>query len=271
MAAMNLLGAKTVSVLTLIASALPAAASSSDWHTVEGGSIRIVTAGETDASGLIRGALEIALKPGWKTYWRDPGDAGVPPTIDITPSTNVATATFDYPAPQRFNDGFAIWAGYKEPVSLPITFVAAKPGEPALIEADLFLGICESICIPVQARLAVDPAADPENADDAALVETAFASLPGPEQPDFGVTFLHGQHGELLVEANIPGDPEGAAFFVAGSDGYMFGTPERRDEGGKVLFSVPILDRPAEKPAEGALNYTLVTAAGAVAGTLPFP
>jgi DsbC/DsbD-like thiol-disulfide interchange protein len=268
---MNSSRSKALSVLMLIASASPAAASSSDWYAVEGGGIRLVTAGQADASGLIRGVLEIALKPGWKTYWRDPGDAGVPPTVDVAPSTNISAATLEYPPPQRFNDGFAVWAGYKEPVSLPVTFAAAKPGEPALIEADVFLGICETICIPVQARLSVDPAADPDNQEDAAQVEAAFASLPEPARPDFGVTFIHGQSGELLVQAHIPGDPEGAEFFIAASDGYMFGTPERKDEGGKVLFSVPVLEWPAALSTKGGLNYTLVTASGAVSGTLSFP
>ncbi len=63
--------------------------------------------------------LEIDLKPGWKTYWRDPGDAGVPPTLDASASSNIASAELSFPAPQRFDDGFAIWAGYKEPVGIP--------------------------------------------------------------------------------------------------------------------------------------------------------
>ncbi|HTV67392.1 MAG TPA: protein-disulfide reductase DsbD domain-containing protein [Rhizobiaceae bacterium] len=268
---MNSSISKALSVLTLMAAASPAAASSSDWYTVEGGGIRLVTAGQADASGLIRGVLEIALKPGWKTYWRDPGDAGVPPTIDIAPSTNISAATLDYPPPQRFDDGFAVWAGYKDPVSLPITFAAGKPAEPALIEADVFLGICETICIPVQARLSVDPAADPENADDSAVVEAAFAALPEPARAEFGVIALKGEYKQLLVQANIPGgDPERAEFFIAGSDGYTFGTPERRIEGDKALFAIPILEWPAGIPGTGGLSYTLVTDVGAVAGVLPF-
>ena len=62
--------------------ACPALASSSDWYEAEGGRVRLVTSGAADENGVIEGALEIDLKPGWKTYWRDPGDAGVPPTLD---------------------------------------------------------------------------------------------------------------------------------------------------------------------------------------------
>ena len=95
--------------------------------------------------------LEIDLKPGWKTYWRDPGDAGVPPTLDASASSNIASAELSFPAPHRFDDGFAIWAGYKEPVSLPVAFTLTDARQPATIDAKVFLGICETICIPVQA------------------------------------------------------------------------------------------------------------------------
>ncbi|TIW88948.1 MAG: hypothetical protein E5V51_06740, partial [Mesorhizobium sp.] len=139
-----------------LATALPATASSSAWYNSEGGKVRLVTSGKPDDAGRIRGILDIALKPGWKTYWRDPGDAGVPPQLDISASTNIADATLSFPAPQRHDDGYGKWAGYNYPVSLPVTFTLSTPNQPAVIDADVFLGICETICIPVQTRLSVD-------------------------------------------------------------------------------------------------------------------
>ena len=247
----------------------PAIAASSPWYAVEGGAVRLITTAP-DSDGGIRGVLQIDLKSGWKTYWRDPGDAGVPPSIDVSASTNVGAATLDYPAPHRFDDGYSIWAGYKEPVSFPVTFAVPEPGKPSKIEADVFLGICETICIPVQTRFSIDPGTADDPADVAA-VDAAVAALPGPEQPDFGVTMLAGNPDEVLVEAAYAGDPDTVDFFLAGSDGYYFGPPKKLDEGGRLTFSVPILDRPKEKPASGTLAYTLVTEAGAVAGQLPFP
>ncbi len=54
---------------------------------------------------LLRAGLEIRLDPGWKTYWRYPGDSGVPPTLDFAGSENVKSVTALWPAPQRFSDG----------------------------------------------------------------------------------------------------------------------------------------------------------------------
>jgi DsbC/DsbD-like thiol-disulfide interchange protein len=254
-----------------LATGLPAAASSSVWYNSEGGKVRLVTSGRPDEAGRIHGVLDIALKPGWKTYWRDPGDAGVPPQIDISGSTNIAEAMFSFPPPQRHDDGYGKWAGYDHPVSLPVTFTLSAPSEPAVIDADIFLGICETICIPVQTRLSLDPGSDPDKAEDVAQVKAALATLPAPARPDFGINVLPGDHETLVVEASFPGNPEAADFFVAGERDYMFGAPARSEKDGKLVFTVPILDRPSTTPTDGGLYYTLTSAEGAVGGLLPFP
>lgn len=261
----------SVVIVSGLATAVPALASSSEWYMSEGGKVRLVTSGKPDEAGRITGVLEIALEPGWKTYWRDPGDSGVPPQLEVTASTNVAAAQMSFPPPRRHDDGYGQWAGYDHPVSLPVTFTLAAPNDPALIEADVFLGICETICIPVRTKLIVDPGTDPANADDAALVKAGVAALPGPEQSDFRVTPLAGEHETLVVEAAAPGDPASVDFFVAGEQNYMFGAPARKETNGKVSFSVPILDRPTTAPVGGGLHYTLTGATGSVEGLLPYP
>ena len=152
-----------------------------------------------------------------------------------------------------------------------MTFTLATPDQPATIDANIFLGICETICIPVQTRLSVDPASDPDNATDAALVKTALATLPSAASPDFGIRVLPGDHETLVVEAHSPGDPDTVDFFVAGERDYMFGAPVRSRKDGKLVFTVPILDRPSAAPTGGGLYYTLTSAEGAVDGLLPFP
>lgn len=261
----------SLSLAAIFAASGLATASSSDWAASEGGRIRLVTTGLPDADGRFTGVLQIDLKPGWKTYWRDPGDAGVPPQLDLSANPGIVSAELDFPAPQRHDDGYNVWAGYDYPVALPITFKLASPGGPANVDASVFLGICETICIPLQARLAVDPAADPGNADDAALVQAALDALPEPEQPDFGATVVSADKEMLTVEAAFPGDPETVDFFLAGEAGYAFGQPEKAIADGKVTFSVPILARPDEKPADVVLHYTLVAGSAAVAGLLPAP
>lgn len=254
-----------------LACAAPAHASSSAWQPSEGGQIRLVTSGKPDADGRISGVLEIQLKPGWKTYWRDPGGSGVPPQIDVAASANVSAAELSFPAPQRHDDGYGKWAGYDRSVALPVVFTLAAPNDTAGIDANVFLGMCQDICIPVQARLKLDAATDPGNPDDAAVVEAGFAALPSPASAGFGVTTLPGDPDTLVVEAAAPGDPASVDFFVAGEDGYMFAAPSRSERDGKIIFNARILARPADRPGGAGLHYTLTGASGAVQGVLPYP
>lgn len=268
---MNKLEVLSFSLFFTVAACGFASASSSAWYESQGGRVRLVTTGTADQAGRIQGVLEIALKPGWKTYWRDPGDSGVPPQIDVNASANVAGVDLSFPAPQRHDDGYGQWAGYDRSVALPAVFTLKSPGDKALIEAHVFLGICETICIPVQTTLSVDPASDPDNAADAQLVKAAFAALPQAERSDFRAVTVAGDDETLNVEVAAPGAPDDVDFFVAGNQDYMFGPPTRTEQNGKVLFSVPILDRPDTIPAGAGLHYTVTGTTGAVEGLLPYP
>lgn len=260
-------------LIAVLVGAFPtvAPAASSDWLESDGGRVRLVTTGIPGADGLLNGALEIDLKPGWKTYWRDPGGSGVPPTVDVSTSPSIASATLSFPPPERFDDGYAKWAGYRHSIALPVKFTTKAAAHSETIRANIFLGICETICIPVQGQLVIDPASDPDNAADAATVRAAFAALPSPDKPDFGVSKVVHDQDRLVLEAALPADTGHVDLFLASDHGYAFGIPERRDEGGKIRFSVPILDQPATATAPTAFRYTLVTDAGSVDGTVSLP
>lgn len=247
-----------------------AIASSSQWFDSDGARIRLVTTGEVGPDGLLTGALQVELKPGWKTYWRDPGDAGVPPSADISASTNIESASLDFPAPQRHDEGDYKWAGYDYPVAFPVTFKLQDAGKPALVEADVFLGVCQSICIPVSAKLSVDPASDPENGMDAAVVSAAVEALPDPERADAGVRVVSEPGDDTVtLEAFFPGDPAKADLFIAGEDGYAFTTPVKSMKDGKTLFTTQV-SLPARQGTGPGIYYTLVTEGGAVSGLLPY-
>jgi DsbC/DsbD-like thiol-disulfide interchange protein len=252
----------------------PAAASSSDWFEMEGGRVRLVTAGTPDAEGKLRGILDIELKPGWKTYWRDPGNSGVPPTVEASAASRKIDARFDFPPPQWHDEADFKWAGYDHSVAFPVTFTFDGKSPPETIEASVFLGVCETICVPVPATFAVEPARDPDNAANAAAVAAAFAAIPPEARPDFGVKVVSepGSH-EVVLEAALPGDAQTAELFIAGDDGYAFTAPVRAVKEGKTLFStnVTLPARTGTGRGTGAgLHYTLVTDKGAVSGLLPY-
>ena len=246
-----------------------AAASSSQWADAGGGAVRLVITGAPDAGGALRGALQIDLKPGWKTYWQDPGDTGVPPKISVT---GAALADVAYPVPRRFDDAGTVWNGYEAPVSFAISLTAPKQGAKD-IEAHVFLGICQSICIPLQANLKVAPASDPGNPEDAAIVRQAFEQAPAPARPGFRVTEAKREGSDAFnLQAEFPGAEEKAQLFLAAPRGYSFGPPKQLDvSNGKAIFSVPIYDRPDGATPASSAAYTLVQGTSAVEGTVKLP
>ena len=259
----------SASLLVLaVAGAGHAQAASSEWHDVEGGAIRIVTSGAPDASGQVRGALEIKLDRGWKTYWRDPGESGVPPTVAILTDGKETPVQIDYPAPKRFDDGYSIWAGYDKSVSLGLTFTLPDDTGHEQVEADVFLGVCESICVPVQARLTLDPNANAHAGDDMTAVAAAFAAMPGPARAGFEARAVDMSGDRMRVEAMLPDNVKPLEIFVAGTETLVLGTAEL--DAASRTFSIAVHDRD-EAGGDKQLAYTLITSAGAVSGTLDLP
>lgn len=258
-------------MLLAVAPVSGAGAASSGWHHVEGGSIRIVTSGTPDEDGRLRGALEIRLKPGWKTYWQDPGASGVPPTLAASASDGEeAGVEIGFPAPRRFDDGYALWAGYDQPLSLALTLTLPDGADaPARLDTSVFLGVCETICIPVQATLSFDPRAGTHEAEDAAVVERAFAALPQPARADFGARMVEATQDSLTIEAAAAAGARVIDLFVAGTGTLALGAPEKQTEAGRTLFRVPVVSRTGEAGEE--IAYTLVTDTGTVSGSLRLP
>ncbi|MEM8787706.1 MAG: protein-disulfide reductase DsbD domain-containing protein [Pseudomonadota bacterium] len=102
--------------------------------------------------------VEILLEPGWKTYWRHPGEGGIPPQFDWTGSANIQQTEVYYPAPSVYYDYGMRAIGYKDRVVFPVALTPQTPGAPVDVALSFFYGVCEEVCIPVQtdfvARLA---------------------------------------------------------------------------------------------------------------------
>lgn len=109
-------------------------------------------------------AVKIALAPGWVTYWRAPGDGGIPPQITVTPNSAIAGITPEWPSPQIIDSAGMRAVGYPGGVILPLRITTKTTG-PIPLELTLFIGICHEVCIPVtltlSAVLPASPAPDP--------------------------------------------------------------------------------------------------------------
>lgn len=121
----------------------------------EAGSVALLP-GWQERGGAHLAALSVALAPGWKTYWRVPGEAGIPPEFDWTGSRNVARVIVHWPRPVAFDQAGITSLGYGGDVVLPLEVVPGDPAQPVRLAGTVSLGVCRDICIPVTADLAAD-------------------------------------------------------------------------------------------------------------------
>lgn len=131
--------------------------------------------GWANSDGSRTAAIELVLEPGWKTYWRSPGDSGLPPEFDWTGSDNLADVDFHWPAPQAIRSGGTLTMGYHDRLVLPFTATPRDVAQPVSLHAAIDLGLCEKICVPAHLRLSSAHAVGPD-----AAITAALADVPQP-------------------------------------------------------------------------------------------
>jgi DsbC/DsbD-like thiol-disulfide interchange protein len=165
-----------VTFIGLFACAAPAYADdASSWVDDLNSSLRLIGGG-ADNSGALHAGVEIKLKPGWHTYWRYPGDSGVPPRFTFPGSDNVATVKVLYPAPKAIVDETGTTIGYTDDVIFPLQVVPRQKSKPVRLHLNVEYAVCEKMCVPVEAKTElILPSGSAET--DAAL-STAEAQVP---------------------------------------------------------------------------------------------
>jgi DsbC/DsbD-like thiol-disulfide interchange protein len=164
--------------LALLLGAPAHAADASPWVKDNYSSIRLIAgANKTGAESLSAG-IEIKMQPGWHTYWRYPGDSGVPPRFSFAGSDNLASATVLFPAPHAFTDEAGTTIGYKGNVILPVSVVPRQKDKPVTLRAKIDYAVCEKLCVPAEARLELT--LDRTSGADNAALAAAEARVPQP-------------------------------------------------------------------------------------------
>lgn len=268
---------RILSVPLLCALSLSAAsAGESPWVRTQGADVRLISGAVVD--GRLEAGVEIRLDPGWKTYWRYPGDSGIPPRFDWNGSRNVRSASVAFPAPRRFSDGASGHSiGYKSgSVIFPLSVELEAPGKAALLDLSLDFAVCEALCVPAHAQLSLDvPAgAGKPNPALAAARAAVPASAPfgaaAPSIASFKVESASPTVVEVIANTTAPN----ADLFVEGPDeAWALPLPERKPLGdGKTRFTFELDGMPTGISWKGAtLRLTLVDGSRAVETPLALP
>jgi DsbC/DsbD-like thiol-disulfide interchange protein len=123
--------------------------------------VSLVAGGKVN--GLWQAGVLVELDADWKTYWRNPGDAGIPPQFDWAGSANVELVEVSYPVPTRFNDASGEAIGYHGKVLFPLAVKSVDADRPIQLALKMFFAVCQTVCIPASAELATELSASSSN------------------------------------------------------------------------------------------------------------
>ncbi|MDU9005669.1 protein-disulfide reductase DsbD domain-containing protein [Sedimentitalea todarodis] len=188
--------------------------------------------------GTYMSALRISLSDGWKTYWRAPGDAGIPPQFDWGRSQNLGHMEITWPTPHVFDQNGMQSIGYKTQLVLPVEITPADPTRPVRLRGKVEVGICKDICVP--GTLSVDHQLDAKAGRNPAIA-AAMAQRPFTRK-EGGVTSstcrLSPVDGGMRLEARIAMPSAGGqevAVIEPGSPRIWASQTQTRREGGTLL------------------------------------
>lgn len=244
-----------------------AEAAVSPWVDHEESGVRLVAAGNiAGRAETLNLGLQFHLQPGWKIYWRSPGEAGLPPVVDWGGSENLAEARIAWPIPRRFSLFGLETFGYSDEVVLPIDARLDRPGEGVLLRAKVDYLVCSEICIPREAALRLDlPAGPGAPSGDSFLIDSFRTLIPG-DGAAVGLVLeqavLTGEVARpaLRVTARSRIAFQAPDVLIEGPPGFTFGKPEftLRDRGKTAVLTVAVLSSLDDVVLEGKrLTLTL--------------
>ncbi|MGC2712532.1 MAG: protein-disulfide reductase DsbD domain-containing protein [Pseudolabrys sp.] len=246
------------------------AAGESPWSEDVRSAVRLVSGANNSGDAHLRAGIEIKMQPGWKTYWRYPGDSGVPPHFDFSGSENLKTATVLYPAPHLFTDETGQSLGYKDRIIFPLVISPQQPGKPVRLRLKADYAVCEKLCVPAEGRaeLTLTPG---DSSQDSAL---AAAEARVPKQvtaAQLGLTVRRTNNGTKPLVAVDLGAPAGNPIdlFVEGpTPQWALPIPKRSQTApaGRAQFSFELDGLPPGVDPKGQvdLTFTVVTGERAV-------
>jgi DsbC/DsbD-like thiol-disulfide interchange protein len=138
--------------IVAISSVTAGAADESPWSEDVRSSVRLIAGADKNGDAQLRAGIEIKMQPGWKTYWRYPGDSGVPPHFDFSGSENLKDVKVLYPVPHLFTDETGQSLGYKEKVIIPLAVSPQQPSKPVRLRLKIDYAVCEKLCVPAEGR-----------------------------------------------------------------------------------------------------------------------
>jgi DsbC/DsbD-like thiol-disulfide interchange protein len=267
--------------LVVLVAAAPSAlaADASPWDGTERAAVRLIAGVPQKVGGTAvqRAGVQIRLADGWKTYWRYPGDSGVPPRFDFARSRNVKSVTVRWPAPQRLTDESGTSIGYKHEVVFPLEVVPQDAAKPVELALRIDYAVCEKLCVPADGK--AELTIDGKDGEQDGKIARSEALVPRPaELGADGALAIHaakleagGTKPRIVVDVAAPANAAVALFAEGPTPDWALPVPEAiaGAPAGQQRFAFEVDGLPPNTKADGA-TLTLTAVAGDQAIEVPF-
>lgn len=237
---------------------------SADWVDLKDVVQVELRAGWRAPEGHHMAAVEITLAPGWKTYWRWPGQAGFVPEASWRRSRNLQDVEFHWPTPTvGLTSGYRT-VGYTEHVIIPLQLTPNRTGAQISLRGRLEIGVCADICIPASFHLRGKlPAAGEVDPD----IMRALHTQPKRGEGRVACRFAQTEHG-LALRAELPA-PRGigelpVVAVETQEPGLWFGDAKLEGAGGKIIATSRLHRMSGASVDRSTLRFTIVGTNGAV-------
>lgn len=208
--------------------------------------------------------LRLLLEPGWKTYWRSPGDGGIPPRFDWNGSTNVRSVAVHWPVPTAFSQNGLTSIGYAGEVLVPLEITVSAAGA-AVLGGTVEIGVCEEICVPVSFDVRADLApAGAGQGSDAIRVSLADRPMTAGEAGVKAATCVSEPISDgmrVTVTLDVPRLAAAETTVIEIADPTVWVSQAETTRDGDRLTAVADLVPPAAEPfaiARGDLRFTVL-------------
>ena len=211
--------------------------------------------GWTDGAGTRFSALELVLEPGWKTYWRSPGETGIPPRFDWA-GDSMGEVTLFWPAPEVFDAGGARAIGYHDRLLLPFSVAPGADGSDAVLRAEVEFGLCREVCVPVSVALSAPEPGAPDPA-----ITAAIAAQPAAGDPALIRCAVEETGDGLRITASLPGGLGKEIVAELADPDIWVSEPDMARDGARLTASFEAV-APSGKPFPLAGEAIRITALG---------
>jgi DsbC/DsbD-like thiol-disulfide interchange protein len=236
----------------------------SDWVQGLKSSARLIAA--APANGVLQAGVEIKLAPGAITYWRNPGDAGLPPSLSFEGSDNLAQARISFPAPRRLVEGGGEAFGYDGALILPIDIEPIEAAKPVAVALKLNYAVCETICVPAEANLhLVLPGGEaPPSPFTKAIAEAKALTPRLVEWPTLAADLTATSDKSWLLCLAPQAGPKRDVFIEPPPSWWVDVKPAPGGAGGGDCFSLNLMQKPADAALPVVARLTITGGQGPV-------